>query len=143
MIPFYIIKQRVHYLHGILRLREYTLVLLSHQLYAFLLEPSAGILCAEYRKGSAHQIFATGIYLLQISYLAEGIGQVTASATRHGYFGQCPSLTLKDVDIGIGHHPLQVNGAETSCCSRSYDGYGHSFFHFNCEVTSFFPHTYH
>jgi hypothetical protein len=63
---------------------------------------------------------STRIYLLQICHTGKGIGAVAASAAAHLNLCQHPLATLKDGNIHLWHHLLQVYGKKESCRTATY-----------------------
>ena len=118
-------KQCVDNLHGILRHREHTLVVLGDQPYACLLKPSVGILMAELLEKPLHKPVPTRVYRLDASDAQERIGEVAASASRDGNFCQGSRTALEDGHLGRWHHTHDVDGGKASRCSGSDDGYVH------------------
>ena len=118
-------EKGVDYLHGILRHGKNTLVVLGEESHASLLKPSVGILVTEFLEKPLHQPVSTRIYRLHALHSTEGIGEVAASASRHGDLGQGFRSALENGNLGRGKHPHDVGGSKTTSCSGSDDGYAH------------------
>ena len=77
---------------------------------------------------------STWIYLLQIAHGIERVGAVTSATTRYLDLGQHLLRFLKNGDVHIGAHFLEVNGQEessrTSTYYRSFHFYILTFLHF-------------
>jgi hypothetical protein len=110
-------EEGVDYLHGILRLGEDALVGLDGEAHACLLEPPHGIMLGEAAEHATHEFIATGIDLLKATDLGEGVGEVAPATASDGDFGKRFAASLEDMDFGMGHPPLYVNGAEATRCS--------------------------
>ena len=110
------------YLHSILRLGEDTLVGLDGEAHACLLEPPHGIMLGEAAEHTTHEFIATGIDLLKATDLGEGVGEVAPATASNGDFGKRFAASLEDMDFGMGHPPLYVNGAEATCGASADEG---------------------
>ncbi len=94
----------------ILRCWEDTLVVLSDQGYAMPFEPFVGCLMVKDFEEALHQPMAAWIDLREVTNLCEGVGAVTTSAAGDFHLGEYVLAALKDGNIHLRHHLLQVHG---------------------------------
>ena len=114
--------QRVHNLHGILRGRKHTLVVLGDQRHPSLFEPLACGMVVKLSHQSFHQSCAARIGRFHALHLVERVGQVAASSTGDGHLGQEPAATFIDGDIRRGAKRFDMYGGETSRRPSADDG---------------------
>ena len=70
-----------------------------------------------------HEFVATRIGVLRVADLLEGVGQVAATATRDGYFGEHLLVLLEDGDVGVGIVALRFYCCKEAGCATSDNGY--------------------
>lgn len=121
-----LVKKKVDDGLRVLRLREDAMIGLGDQSHASALEPLIGILMTELLKEALQQAVAPRIDTLQVGDIFKGVGAVAASATRDLHFGQYVVRGLKDGDIHLWTHLLEINGQEESRRSSTDDSCLHS-----------------
>ena len=114
--------ERVYYLHGILRLRENTFIILRNQSDAFVFEPFHRIFMREVAEHLAHQFVASRICQVQIlipaviiDEIGKTVSQVASPATRHRHLCQWFGATFKHMHLHLRIATLKLNGTEASC----------------------------
>ena len=109
------------YLHGILRLREDTLVGLDGERHAVALEPLVGVVLRETVHQTAHEAVTTGIDGREVGAdTLEGVRAVATPSPTHLDLGQHAAATLEDGDVHRGHHLLEVHGEEKARGPATY-----------------------
>lgn len=94
-------KEGIDYLHGILRDREDTLIILRDESNALMLKPFHNIFVAECAQGSLHQFIATRICHLEVGNVAERVGEIATPTASDSHLCQWCLASFIDVNLNI------------------------------------------
>ena len=110
----------------VLRLWEDAMIGLSNEFDASTFEPLIGIAMIKLLKKTFQQAVTSRINALQVADILKRVGTVTASATRNLNFGKYVVRGLKDGNVHLRAHFLEIDGQEESGCTSTYDCCLHS-----------------
>ena len=114
-----------YYLHRVLGLREYAVVVLENQANAFFLEPFPYILIAEGRERTLHQPFSSRVGFCEIIYRGERVGKIAASSSGNGNLCKRSLACFVDAYRCVWEPALEFDCAEATGGTCSYDCYSH------------------
>ena len=127
--------QQVHYLHRILRGREYAPVFLEDQFHPFVHEPVPCVLVVKGREHLPHEFVSAWISFIQGRYPFERIGEVAPATAGYRDLGKGLPSAFEYVDAGRREPAPEFDGAEASGSTGS----DNRDFHPWMEVIIFLP----